>query len=298
MKKIQYFLKIVEKGSLSRAAESLYLTQPTLSRFLARLEDEAGTKLFHRGRDNTLSLTDSGRIYLETAKKIDILWREMESELSGGRRQRQEILLGIDADSLYPFVTACADRVVACFPDVSVQILRYDAVEIQRFVAEGALDLGMTAYDDQDERLMYIENRCEEVSLIVAWNNPIRHQQRTEDGRLDLRTLPKRLPFVLIRENTVLRQLEDRYLEQYRCDPMILRTYNQHRSAVELISASSELVGFCPNSHVSDRVAYLPLHMPFFYRSGICFRKDAEQTEAQQFLTELLKQQPATNRLD
>jgi len=143
LKKIQYFLKIVEKGSLSRAAESLYLTQPTLSRFLARLEDEAGTKLFHRGRDNTLSLTDSGRIYLETAKKIDILWREMESELSGGRRQRQEILLGIDADSLYPFVTACADRVVACFPDVSVQILRYDAVEIQRFVAEGALDLGM-----------------------------------------------------------------------------------------------------------------------------------------------------------
>ena len=42
LKKIRYFLRIVEKGGLSKAAESLYLTQPTMSRFLAKLEEERG----------------------------------------------------------------------------------------------------------------------------------------------------------------------------------------------------------------------------------------------------------------
>lgn len=298
LKKIQYFLKIVEKGSLSRAAESLYLTQPTLSRFLARLEEEVGTKLFYRGRDNALSLTDSGKIYLETARKIDMLWREMEGELAEGKRPRQEILLGIDADSLYPFVTACADQVTACFPGVSVQILRQNAYEIQQYVAEGSLDIGMTAYEEEDERLTYLPNRRAEVNLIVSWNNPIRLHKRTEEGRIDLRTLPPHLPFVLIRENTILRQLENRYLEQYHYEPAILRTYNQHRSAVEIISASNELIGFCPCNYVSDRVAYLPLEMPFYYKSGICVLRNGEQTQAQRFLVSLLKHQPATNSLD
>ena len=40
LKKIEYFLRIVDEGSLSKAAQSLYLTQPTLSRFLEKLESE------------------------------------------------------------------------------------------------------------------------------------------------------------------------------------------------------------------------------------------------------------------
>ena len=85
LKKVQYFLKIVEAGSLSRAAEQLYLTQPTLSRFLAKLEEEAGTKFFSRGRDNSLSLTADGLIYLEAARRIDVLWNEMQADLQQER---------------------------------------------------------------------------------------------------------------------------------------------------------------------------------------------------------------------
>jgi len=69
LKKIQYFLSIVEEGSLSKAAQSLYLTQPTLSRFLARLEEEAGVQLFRRNKDSSLELTEAGEAYLNAAKK-------------------------------------------------------------------------------------------------------------------------------------------------------------------------------------------------------------------------------------
>lgn len=85
LKKIQYFLKIVETGSLSKAAEQLYLTQPTLSRFLLKLEEEAGTKLFSRGRDNSLSLTAGGLVYLEAARRIDAIWNDMQADLQQER---------------------------------------------------------------------------------------------------------------------------------------------------------------------------------------------------------------------
>lgn len=81
LKKVQYFLKIVEKGSLSKAAKGLGLTQPTLSRFLANLEKEAGTTLFFRDKDNSLTLTADGLIYLEAARKINVIWNNMQVDL-------------------------------------------------------------------------------------------------------------------------------------------------------------------------------------------------------------------------
>lgn len=54
---LQYFLAVVREENISRAAESLHVTQPTLSRQMAQLEEELGTPLFIRGKH--LTLTDA-----------------------------------------------------------------------------------------------------------------------------------------------------------------------------------------------------------------------------------------------
>ncbi|MDA3972765.1 LysR family transcriptional regulator [Enterococcus thailandicus] len=56
---LNYFLAVVNEESISKAAKSLNLTQPTLSRQLKDLEDELGVTLFHRGKSK-ISLTDAG----------------------------------------------------------------------------------------------------------------------------------------------------------------------------------------------------------------------------------------------
>ena len=48
-KNYEYFLAIVEKGGLTRAAESLYISQPSLSKYLSRLEENLGVELFDHG---------------------------------------------------------------------------------------------------------------------------------------------------------------------------------------------------------------------------------------------------------
>ena len=290
LKKIRYFLKIVEKGSLSKAAESLYLTQPTLSRFLAKLEEEAGTKLFLRRRDNSLALTESGRQYLEAARKIDRIWQELEGRLAAGHRSDREILLGIDSDSLFPFVLDCTDRLSAQFPGLSVQILRHEADDAQQLVAGGALDLALTAYHTELESLRYLPIRCSEVQLIVSPEHPLAARK----APLRLEELPQQLPFALICESTVLRQVEDRYLAQHGYEPQIRRTYSRHRSGLDIISASTELIGFCPANYRSRRVVYLPLDPPFYYQTGICLRKNESCSPAVRALTEMLQALPQT----
>jgi len=66
--RIKTFLTVVEKGSFTLAARELGLTQPAVSQQIARLEDQLGFPLFHRG--TTLSLTPTGDAFLGYARRI------------------------------------------------------------------------------------------------------------------------------------------------------------------------------------------------------------------------------------
>ena len=71
---LQYFLTVAREGNITRAADILHITQPTLSRQLQQLEQELGTELFVRGRNFTL--TDSGVILRRRAEEvIDLLYK-------------------------------------------------------------------------------------------------------------------------------------------------------------------------------------------------------------------------------
>ncbi|MCH1951261.1 LysR family transcriptional regulator [Enterocloster sp. OA13] len=81
IKNFEYFLMIVEEGSLSKAAEKLYVSQPALSKYLKRLEDETGIELFNHSR-SPLSLTYAGEQYLKYISEVDRLDKQMIKELS------------------------------------------------------------------------------------------------------------------------------------------------------------------------------------------------------------------------
>ena len=81
-RQLEYFTSIVEEGSLSGAAQKLYITQPTLSQFLIQLEQEEKTPLMKRGRNNSLMLTEAGRLYYQSAKEILRIRTEYQHQLS------------------------------------------------------------------------------------------------------------------------------------------------------------------------------------------------------------------------
>ena len=82
LKELSYVIAVAEKGNVSKAAESLFISQPSLSRYIKDLENRLGVQLFQR-INNRLVLTYAGEKYVETSKKITGLYSDLEKELSG-----------------------------------------------------------------------------------------------------------------------------------------------------------------------------------------------------------------------
>ena len=70
VKQQEYFIAIAEERSISKAAKRLYISQPSLSQYLAKLEDSLNKRLFVREKNGTLTLTDAGTFYYESAREI------------------------------------------------------------------------------------------------------------------------------------------------------------------------------------------------------------------------------------
>jgi DNA-binding transcriptional LysR family regulator len=88
LRHIKYFIAVAETLNFRRAAERLHLAQPALSRQIKDLEDEIGTRLFHRNTSGT-TLTEAGTVLLEEAR--DILERvdmavELTQSAAAGRK--------------------------------------------------------------------------------------------------------------------------------------------------------------------------------------------------------------------
>ena len=77
---IETFLTVLRSGSMTAAAQALYITQPTLSARLQTLEDEVGTPLFVRGKGlRRLELTEAGTRFLPLAQR----WQRLMAEMHG-----------------------------------------------------------------------------------------------------------------------------------------------------------------------------------------------------------------------
>ena len=88
---LKYFLAVVREESITKAAEVLHITQPTLSRQLALLEEEVGVKLFDRGT-RRIALTDAGMLLRRRAEEIIDLSDKTIQELTTQEEQVEGVI--------------------------------------------------------------------------------------------------------------------------------------------------------------------------------------------------------------
>ena len=77
---LEYFIIVAKEGNITRAAERLHITQPTLSRQLSDLEKELNTQLFIRGK-RSIVLTESGQLLMQRAQELVNLVAKTERDL-------------------------------------------------------------------------------------------------------------------------------------------------------------------------------------------------------------------------
>lgn len=151
LRHLHYFLAVAEESHFRRAADTLLVSQPTLSLQVQQLEKELGTVLFDRvGR--RVRLTQAGEIFREHARRALQVLDEGQialDELEGLLRGHLMIgTLQTVATYLLPGVLA---RFATEHPRVRLQVEETSSSEIQLGVAEGRLDLGISFTPDSDD---------------------------------------------------------------------------------------------------------------------------------------------------
>ena len=143
IRSLRYFVETVRLNSFTQAAESLNVTQSTVSKMVHTLEYEAGGQLLLRdGRK--LVLTDTGRIVYERGQEILSLVGSLKREIS----DTQDLRRGTLTVGIPPIINICFTPVLKAFrekyPDVEVILSEDTGVAIERCVAAGELEVGLT----------------------------------------------------------------------------------------------------------------------------------------------------------
>ena len=139
---LKYFLAVVQEENLSKAAEALFMTQPTLSRQIAALEEELGTTLFVRGKK--LALTEGGVIFRRRAEEIVQMVEKTEREFSESAANIGGTI-SIGTGGLYSFgsLTEIMNEFKAEYPNVQFEIYTNSADYVKERLDKGLLDFGL-----------------------------------------------------------------------------------------------------------------------------------------------------------
>ncbi len=143
---LQYFLAVAREQNISSAAESLHLSQPTLSTQLKALENELGKQLLIRGTKGSrkVLLTEEGMLLRKRAEEILELVRMTESEISlSNEVVAGDVYIGTGESDLIRIFARAAKRIQEKYPDIHYHILSGNASFVQEHLDRGLIDFGV-----------------------------------------------------------------------------------------------------------------------------------------------------------
>ncbi len=172
-KELETFISIVEKGSISAAAAALGISQPAVSKRVARIEAEMGATLFANGHKHSTLTSEGAVLYkaalkmLDTRKKARIQIAEISQELYGTVRISASSIPG---DFILPGLLV---EFMEKHPGVSVQVIQGDSQSALEDLADKKSDLAVIGSDRNLPGYTSVPFYHDELVLIVNRNHPL-----------------------------------------------------------------------------------------------------------------------------
>lgn len=168
----EYVRKIAETGSFLAAADKLYITQPSLSQFIRRIERHIGAELFDRSHQ-PVTLTEAGRIYLDIEGQIQELCKVREQRIQDlGQTIGGTVRIG---SSNYRSSTILAKAIPVInerYPHIDICLEEGTTRELEDFALQGKTDFSIVVRTAGHSDLEYVELFQEELLLAIspAWD--------------------------------------------------------------------------------------------------------------------------------
>lgn len=154
---LQYFLAVTREQSISGAAESLHLSQPTLSRQLKDMEEELGKQLLIRG-NRRITLTEEGMILRKRAEEIMELVQKAEHEIATSDEFiAGDITIGAGETDGVRFLAQTTKALQKHYPDIHLHIISGDGESVEENLDRGLIDFGFLCREIDTAKYEYLK---------------------------------------------------------------------------------------------------------------------------------------------
>ena len=261
---LKYFLAIAEHRNLTKAAQELYISQPTLTKYLQKLEKEMGGKVF-RKNGHQYDLTFLGQRYLSYARKVLTLHQDWEKELSD-MRSSYEGELNI---ALPPMRSACLipqflPEFHQLHPGVRVNFFEHGHSIQDRLVNDANLDFAILSNWQEHANLKYEHLKTEEILLLLPPDHPLQKQSVVRPDRtypwLDLQHFSD-YPFILHFPDQNTGRAAQLLFEQCHIQPPVPFRTRNNQTCVQLVSEGLG-ASFVPEGYFWHTARFWPT-LPF-----------------------------------
>lgn len=262
---VRYFLTIAETGSFSRAAERLYLSQPSLSTGIKKLEQELGVSLFERGGRRTV-LTLAGRAFLEKATVIMEQYQSALHELKGFHDQptlRVGVLSTMRVAELADLVSTFQHH----HPHVAIELHDGTLAILQEGLEQGDIDVALTVLSLRPSTDSSVRDDAQTSTplfrqpllLAVPPNHPLAQRTSIRLAELDGQ------PFI-DRVNCEFFQQECQILNAANVSPRVVYRASHEEWVISLVRAGLG-ISIMPYWHGLTEIVYLPISDLDFQRT-------------------------------
>ena len=173
MNQLEFFRKVVEEGSFSKAAERVYRTQPAVSIAIRRLEEEIGAPLFERSQ-KTPALTDVGQVIYDYAKQIlSLRDQALDGVAEMKLLKRGRVRIGANESTSHYLLPQIILDYLKRHPQVKVEIFGHSSDHLPREVLDGKVDFALMAFDPVDSDLKSFPVLKDELVLIMHPDHPL-----------------------------------------------------------------------------------------------------------------------------
>lgn len=284
----KYVYEVYKERSFTKAAQNLYISQPSLSARIKKIEEIIGEPLFDRST-TPLQLTEVGKVYIEAAEEITQIEQRVENyinDLAGLKTGN----LAVGASTMFAayVVPSLITQFNQKFPDVHIQLIEGNTAELEEMLGSNALDFVIDNYH-YDSILYNKELYCEENILLAvpkhfAVNEELGMYQLSYKNIKNKNYLNQKypavplgrfadLPFIMLTQGNDTRTRGDRLCRNVGFKPNIVLEFNQQSTAY---MASSTQLGA---TFISDiLVSQLPT-----FENLVYYKLDGEEAKRKVF---------------
>jgi len=277
LRQLEYFQLVSRLNNFTRAAEHFYVTQPTITLAIQKLEHELGVQLFDRSQKQ-FSLTPEGQIFLQrvnmTLDNLKDAVLELQDYLS---LQKGSIKIGVPPMVGSYFLPSILADFQRQYPAIELIAIEAGSMRIREQLEQGELDVGIVVISQSTPKLSTLPLATGEISLCLSPNHPLCDVPAIAFEQLHEQS------FVLIAEGTYVRHIITNEFKHHGFTPRVIFSSGQLETLLRLVKNEigvTFLIDFIARQHTD--IVVRPLTNPLYIEIGLAWKKEKYLSRASQ----------------